>query len=131
MKLLFPAIFGVFFASGLCCCGGILEKLGVPLPGMNAAPSELSAFAPYPGATYVVGAAVNNIATANYELEGGKVKDIVGHYKKQAVSAGYSPGMEYADDTTATMQATKGAEKFTATATMQGSKAVIVIALEK
>jgi hypothetical protein len=131
MKLLLPAVFGVFFASGLCCCGGILEKLGVPLPGLSGAPEELAAFAPFPGSTYTVGATSGNVSTASYESKGASASEVITHYKKQASSAGFTLGQEYVADGNGTMQATKGSERFTAVASAQNDGLVIVISLEK
>ncbi len=128
----FPVVLGLMLAAGACCCGDMLEGLGVPMPSPGGdVPAALAGFEVYPGAQFQAGAKVGSVSSANFEVPGAAPTDIVNFYKGQFVEDGYTIGVDYADATTATVQGSKGSAKATATATTQGDKVWLVLGLQE
>ena len=141
MRLVLPVGTLMMAAASCCCCGDLFNQIssstGVDMPDMggssmggSAMPSGMSDVPVYSGASITTAADMGSLSSAILDGGGANPKEVVAFYKSWAQDNGFKIEVDVAMDDTATMQASKGGKKFSATATIQGGTTQIVLSME-
>jgi hypothetical protein len=146
MRLVVP-VFAIFVGAGwCCCCGGAgdfvqqvkqeMAKQGVQLPDAPAVTTggteltgDLAGFPLYTGAVMQGQASMAGVSSATFEVKGASPDAVVDYYADYAKQNGWTELSRANAGGTSSFTSQKGDKSFTASATPQGDRVWLSLAM--